>query len=157
MNRFKKYCLVFILGLLGLLLSGCDLGINDIESVSGEYGNQLGLDITDIVSPKKSYEYLLEELEYMQKHSYTNIHQARKQSFKLLNIFGIADISIESSKLSTEQIEIQTDLFEEIRQINLYTNLDEKFYVPNVVRNRTEVAINLCNNFIETLNENDMG
>lgn len=151
--KFKRYIFILMLIILGFGLSGCDLGINDLEAIDGEFGNQLDFGITDLLSPTKSYEYLLDELEYMRENSYQDIQLARKQSFKILNIYGIADISIESSELTTEQIDIQADLFEEIRLINIYVNLEDSYYSPLIVYNRSDEAINLCNELLETLLE----
>ena len=151
MFKVKKLYLFILILILGLGLSGCDVGINDLENAQDLYGNQLGLDIKDILDPKETYNYLLDELELMNEKCFFDIQLAARQAFKILYLYSLADMSIESSSLTTTQLETLTELFETIKMINVYVSVQSDIYLPDMVYSKTNEAITLCNEMLSLL------
>ena len=156
--KYKNKLYLFSLLLFMLfVLSGCDVGINDLENVGDlpGMGDGLDLDIRDILDPRDSYNVLLEELEFMNQGAFLDPELADAQTFKILMTYSLADMSTKTSELTEEQLEIRADLYYIIKLMYAYVSTNTGTYVSSVVRNRTNQAIVYCEKMIETFGNED--
>jgi hypothetical protein len=158
MKYKKKIYFLSLLAFMLFVLSGCDVGINDLQNggdIPG-WGDVPNLDIRDILKPEDSYKYLLEELEFMNDETYLDPELADAQTFKILMAYSLADMSTKSSELTENQIEIRADLYNTIKLMYAYVSTYTGTYIYGVVKIRTNQAITYCEQMIETFGNEDI-